>query len=402
MKRIILIISMLCCLLSIKAQQLPIYSQHMFNKFLFNPAFAGTQDYYEVIANYRYQWVGIVDAPRTYILSVNGPHKTKNIGLGGTIFADVVGPTSRTAINLAYSYHLDISSKLKLSLGLAGGAMQYRVDGQKVFLLHENDNVLTSSVESVILPDFSMGTYLYGKRFYLGISVPQFMQNRIGIYDVSTQTLSKLSTHYFIQTGYRLEVSSDFEIEPAVLVKYVFPVDIQYEIGTKFIYQSHYWLGFNIRTQDAVSLMVGMKSNSEKVFMGYAYDITTTNLQNYSSGTHELMLAVKFGDWRGRVNKLQKKLAKLEEEEQKLELETTPEEEVIEEEPELTEDEKKLAALEKEDKALRQKLRELKKDAEEMGYDSPDNENYPNREEYLKTLKKVNEIYYAIKALKNK
>ena len=408
-KRITYLLILLTCHFG-QAQQLPVYSQHMFNKFLFNPAFAGTQDYYEVIANYRYQWVGITDAPRTYILSVNGPHKTKSIGIGGTIFADVVGPTSRTAVNLSYAYHLTLSPKYKLGLGLSGGLLQYRVDGQKVLLLDENDLVLTSSLESAILPDFSMGAYFYSDELCVGVSVPQFMQNRINLYDTQTQTLSKLSTHYFLNAGYRYKVNDDFTVEPTILVKYVFPVDVQYEFGAKILYQSHYWLGFNFRTQDAASVLIGLKSNNEKVFMGYAYDMAVSNLRNYSSGTHELMLAAKFGDWRGRVNKLQQKIEALEEAEEELkqeelELNSGAEEESQEEEAkEPTEEEQKQAkidALESEDKEQREKLRALKQEAQDMGFDSPDNENFPKRQEYLDTLKRVNEIYYSLKALKN-
>jgi hypothetical protein len=32
----------------------------------------------------------------------------------------------------------------------------------------------------------------------------------------------------------------------------------------------------------------------ENLQLGYAYDFTTTNLGNYSTGTHELIIAVRF------------------------------------------------------------------------------------------------------------
>ena len=80
------------------AQQLPVFTQYIFNKYVFNPAVTGTEDNFSATANYRYQWQGITDAPRTYILSLHGPHKFKNFGLGGALYTDVTGPTSKTGM----------------------------------------------------------------------------------------------------------------------------------------------------------------------------------------------------------------------------------------------------------------------------------------------------------------
>src|ERR1035437_8806270 len=114
------------------AQQLPQYSQYMFNDFVMNPAIAGRSNYWEANSNNRYQWVGITDAPRTYILSLQGPLKNKKMGLGGTIFTDIVGPTRRTGANLAYAYHVKLSTTYKLSFGVNAGVLQYSVDGSKI------------------------------------------------------------------------------------------------------------------------------------------------------------------------------------------------------------------------------------------------------------------------------
>ena len=60
-------------LLQIKAQQLPTFSQFLFNDYAYNPAIAGSKPYFDVKSGHRYQWVGLSDAPRTYSLTVNGP-----------------------------------------------------------------------------------------------------------------------------------------------------------------------------------------------------------------------------------------------------------------------------------------------------------------------------------------
>jgi type IX secretion system PorP/SprF family membrane protein len=84
MKRVIYILVVMLVFASLlEAQQLPQFTNYMINDYVINPALSGTKDYFEVQSNNRYQWVGITDAPRTYVLSANGPYKSKNMGYGG-------------------------------------------------------------------------------------------------------------------------------------------------------------------------------------------------------------------------------------------------------------------------------------------------------------------------------
>src|SRR5436190_13252328 len=85
------------------AQQLPQYSQYMLNELAINPAVAGRDEHAEVRSNIRHQWVGITDAPRTYILSLQGPIRGKNMGLGINLYNDVVGPTRRSGFAATYA-----------------------------------------------------------------------------------------------------------------------------------------------------------------------------------------------------------------------------------------------------------------------------------------------------------
>ena len=94
MKR--LFIFMMLAVVTSKAQQLPQYSQYMLNQMAINPAIAGKDEFAEVRSNSRQQWVGITDAPRTYMLTLQGPFVGKNMGLGMNLYTDIVGPTRRT------------------------------------------------------------------------------------------------------------------------------------------------------------------------------------------------------------------------------------------------------------------------------------------------------------------
>ena len=295
MKKIYFILFFILVSFVANAQQLPQYSNYMVNDYVMNPAIGGSNPYFEAKSNNRYQWIGITDAPRTYILSVQGPTKNLKMGLGGLLFTDIVGPTRRTGIYLSYAYHLKVSEKVKVSLGLSGGLLQFTVDGSKITLRDPSDLVISNGIQSVLMPDFGAGVYVYStdKKWYVGASVPQILQNKINFFDNSTTSLSKLATHFYASAGYKFNLNDNFKIEPSTCIKYVKPAPLQFDIGLRAIYQEKIWIGGAFRYLDAVSAMVGYVMQGNITF-AYSYDFTLTNIKKYSTGTHELMIGIKF------------------------------------------------------------------------------------------------------------
>lgn len=115
MKRLILI-SGLALLLGFtsKAQQLPMFSQFMLNDYVLNPAIGGIHDYYQVKTTYRQQWMGY-DGPTTYMISTYGPHATMDMGYGGYLFSDQVGPMQNIGVYGSYAYNFQIMNDIRLS-----------------------------------------------------------------------------------------------------------------------------------------------------------------------------------------------------------------------------------------------------------------------------------------------
>jgi len=292
MKRISILILAVIAFAELRAQQLPQYSQYLINDYVLNPAIGGSVDYFEAKSNQRFQWIGITDAPRTFILSLNGPLKMENMGIGGYMFTDVTGPTSRSGVYLSYAYHIKLNETMKLSLGLFGGIMQYNVDGSKITMVDKTDPLEVDVMESVIVPDAGFGLYWYSDKYYVGVSIPQLLQNKIKIGDTAN-VLGRLKSHFFVTGGYKFAAGEDFEVEPSVLMKYVAPVPVQFDISAKVIYQKMIWVAASYRTYDAMSVLLGYIYN-EQLSIGYSYDFTTSDLKDYSGGTHEVMLGIRF------------------------------------------------------------------------------------------------------------
>jgi type IX secretion system PorP/SprF family membrane protein len=295
MKKLLTLIPVVIFLWSVEgnAQQLPHFSQYMINDYVLNPAIGGKQDYFMGMSANRYQWKGITDAPRTYMLSVNGPLKYDHMGVGGQLFTDNVGPTRRTGFYLSYAYHAPLTEKLKLSMGLSAGILQFMIDGHKINLHDPGDLVITNSVQSVLTPDFSAGFYLYNDKFWVGFSALQIQQSKLKFFDYMSNTTSVLNRHYYGMAGYRFNLGDDFILEPSILTKYVTPVPFQFDAGARIIYKDKIWLGGAYRHLDAITAYTGFVIR-ENLQIGYAFDFTSTNLRNYSSGTHELILAIRF------------------------------------------------------------------------------------------------------------
>jgi len=277
----------------LNAQQLPQYTQYMLNEMAINPAVAGKDEFADVRSNNRYQWIGITDAPRTYMLTLHGPIKDKNMGLGMHLYTDIVGPTRRTGLNASYAYHLKLKKDLFLSMGLTAGIMQWGIDGHKLKLHDSGDENLLVSYQTTYVPDFGTGLYFHKKDvFYFGLSVPQIYQAPIGLYPNSSTT-SKLVSHFNLNGAYKFELNDDFKIEPSFLLKYASPAPPKIDGGVRLIYQEQIWLGGAYRHNDAFTALIGYFYKNY-LMIGYSYDFTTTNIKRYTTGTHEIMLGLRF------------------------------------------------------------------------------------------------------------
>lgn len=274
------------------AQQLPFTSQYMFNDYLINPAVGGSLDYTPIALSIRSQWSGLKDAPETQFLS--GHTKLgKKIGVGGYIINDQTGPVNEIGAQLSYSYHITITDKSKLSLGLGGMFFNHSIQRSKLNFDEPGDVALDNVGRNSISPDASFGILYYSKKYKIGISVPQIFQS--SMYDkTSTVKPNRLVRHYFLQGEYDFTINDNFDVVPSSLVKYVVGAPTQFDLNIKGVYQKKYWIGFSYRYQESFVSLIGMSYNQFQ--FGYSYDYTLTDLKDFSNGTHEIYLSYILGN----------------------------------------------------------------------------------------------------------
>lgn len=295
MKNILRLLPIAVMLLAVTghAQQLPQLTQYMANDYIFNQAVAGSRPFFELRSGHRYQWVGVQDAPRTFTLSGSTPLGGK-MGVGGYLFTDIVGPTRRTGVQFSWAYHLRITGDVKLSMALSGGLLQFLIDGSKIQLHDQGDPTMDTQLRGELKPDATFSFLFYHPRWWIGAAAPQLLNNEVVFLNQSTGSLSRMERHYYAMGGYRLPLGPDLKLEPSFMVKYVDPVPVKVDINLTARYKDAFWIGAGYRTNDAWCAMVGYWHKQQFQF-GYSYDVITSNLRNYSTGTHEVMLAITIG-----------------------------------------------------------------------------------------------------------
>jgi type IX secretion system PorP/SprF family membrane protein len=302
MKRIIIILVFLAAAKGTFGQQNPLYTQYMQNPFVLNPAITGTLNYYQIRFSSRFQWLNFPDAPVTNSISYYGPFssKSKDMGIGFTMYDDVTNPTSRLGLRGAYAYNIAVSSNLRMSFGGSLGFLQYKYDGTKSNLEQVYgfgkvpiDPAAPQTVKSFFLPDGMIGTYVYNSILQAGLSVDNLFNSTVKISDGSNdaKALAKLQSHFYLFGSYTVPLNRKWKFEPSTVIRMVSSI-YQFDLNTKFTYQRLTWFGLSYRSNDAISIMAGY--NYKKIYIGYSFDYNISSIGTYSLGSHELMIGYKF------------------------------------------------------------------------------------------------------------
>ncbi|MEC3964459.1 type IX secretion system membrane protein PorP/SprF [Flagellimonas halotolerans] len=275
------------------AQKEPQYTQYMYNIGSFNPAYAGTVESPEIIGLYRAQWVDIPGAPTTIRGGANIPFNNEKMGLGINIVNDVLGPSTQTYFDVAYSYQIQLSEDTKLSFGLNAGGSSLNIDYSKGTFEDPSDGSILGGNYSNFYPTVGAGLFMYHKEdWYLGISVPNFLTN--ALYNDEVATIVEDNMQFNAIGGYVFELGEQTKFKPAFLVNYLQGSPVTVNLSANFQFIDALTIGASYRFDNAVSGLAGFQI-SNGMFIGYSYDYNTNGLGEYSGGSHEAILKFYIG-----------------------------------------------------------------------------------------------------------
>jgi type IX secretion system PorP/SprF family membrane protein len=313
---------------AVHAQQKPHYTQYILNQYIVNPALTGIENYTDVKASHRHQWVGVQDAPVTTYLTLHTPIGKKDYrttatsfemdgenprgqryweeytaaephhGVGLQVINDRTGPLNYFSAYATYAYHIGISARTSLAAGFGAGLTNIKLDADKLNFgtTQVDPAVYTSGVINTIRPDFMAGVYLYSADYFIGLSAQQIIPQKIDFSNNAIKTKSgSIVPHVFATAGYRFLMGENFNFIPSVMVKYINPLPAQVDVNAKLQYQNLVWIGASYRHEDGFAAMAGLNI-SNKLNIGYAYDYTTSGLNIVSKGTHEILVGFLLGN----------------------------------------------------------------------------------------------------------
>lgn len=268
------------------SQQDSQYTQYMYNTTLINPAYAGSREVLSAFILHRNQWMGLEGAPVTNNFSINSPIGDSNFGIGLNFVNDKIGPVSENEISVDLAYFIQISKNYKFSIGLKGTANLFDLDVNKLRIFDPTDPQF-QNVKTEFSPNIGAGAYLFSDKTYFGLSVPNFFESYR--YNDNNIEISKQKLHLYFIAGHVFKISDNIDFKPALLSKIVEGAPIQADVTGNFLFFDKLTLGAAYRWNAAVSALAGFQI-SDSWFIGYGYDLETTKLANYNSGSHEIFL----------------------------------------------------------------------------------------------------------------
>jgi type IX secretion system PorP/SprF family membrane protein len=278
------------------AQQLQTATLYDLQGMLMNPSMAGSNGSM-VGVSYRTQWSGLSGAPKTATAFGSFDLPELKIGLGGSIYNDKTGPTSRTGVQLQFAKHIPVGNDARFSLGIEARGLQYSIDRAKLTATLGSDPALGTS-DNQFKFDAGFGISYSSKKLQVGAAVSQLIQSKLDFYtgNLSTGEEARLYRHYYLHGLYNWAVDKDNVITPHVLFTYLPNAPVEFQSGIRLDHKQLFWAGMGFRLKQSITASAGFYIN-KKLMMGYSFDLYRNPVSIFDNGggnAHEIMLRYKF------------------------------------------------------------------------------------------------------------
>lgn len=302
------------------SQQLPLFTQYREMQGILNPA-ALNSDYllYDlpttVAVSARTQWAKTADGPKTQVLHGEHLFERDNSALlpGISLLNDQAGMVGFTGL---YGRLAAIVSRDPydggIAVGLQGGLVQYRVDLSEA-RLHDPNDITATTNHVQWFPDVGAGVYYYkrwqrgrgrGDLFWAGLSVPQALGLNLRFRDDNGSFETQRLRHFYSHAGYVHALYNEGAfLEFSSWVKYVRGAPVNVDLNFRYQINNTFWLGAGGSTARALHTEFGVRLDGfpgadHALRIGYGFDYWFARFGPEMGGTHELTLAVGFGEGR--------------------------------------------------------------------------------------------------------
>jgi type IX secretion system PorP/SprF family membrane protein len=275
------------------AQQLPQFTQYMYNTIAVNPAYAGSRDALSIVGLNRNQWAGFDGGPETTTLSIHSPLRNEKIGLGLSLINDKTGYESLTYVYADFSYTIQGNDDFDISFGLKAGITTYKLADELYNTATQDGDQYFNERLDRNNPNIGAGIIFHSDKWYLGLSMPKLINHDLNK-DADYKALE--TVHYYAIGGYVFDMSDNLKFKPSFMFKHTKGAPISTDLTANFLFNEKFWLGGSYRfsgQQEALGALVDFQV-SPQFRVGYTYEVPTGEIRPYTSGSHEILLMYEF------------------------------------------------------------------------------------------------------------
>lgn len=283
-------------------QQLPQFSQYMFNGLHINPGYAGYKGEHYLQSTYRSQWVDFPGAPTTFTVTADFSANEGRMGFGASFLSDQMGPTKTNGAMLSYAYRIQTGSESFLGFGASGGVVEYAIDGTMFNPNNPDDVDVPQGIVNIFTPNLNTGVFFHMPSFYAGFSA----YNLVGRNNLADEAISLAyhDVHYYLTAGGLVPLSDAVTFKPSFLVRHANLGPSNVDLNAMLLFMERLWVGASYRTNVKVGqeLLPANLSNRNAVAfimelfaldnlrLGYAYDLQTNVLSGLRNNSHEFSI----------------------------------------------------------------------------------------------------------------
>jgi type IX secretion system PorP/SprF family membrane protein len=287
---------------SVRAQSDAQFSQYYEVPTYYNPAAIGQTDMIKIRGGARLQWVGIDNAPQTFIVTGDMPLKlfNKRFGVGLVLDQESIGLYKTLNLDAQLGYKFKKWGG-EFTAAVNVGMYDESFKGSEVVIPDDDDYhqstddaIPTTDIHGTTI-DLGVGIWYKHPKFWAGLSMthvnsPTVTMNSDSGSSESTERTFEFQagrTLYFMG-GCNIQIKNTlFEMIPSVLVKSDFTFTTG-ELTARARYNKFLSFGVGYRWDDAVVVTLG--AEIKNFYIGYSYDYATSAISKASSGSHEVFV----------------------------------------------------------------------------------------------------------------
>lgn len=303
-KRVVHIVLILMTLVSglsreARAQEFPWTLQYTTNMSTINPAFVGMYDIAGFMLSTRKDYVSINGANMYQQFSYRTPIRDSESGIGINLVKRNVGFEKQLFLTFDYSYQVRLDMYNYLRFGFRGGVVNYSNNLADYHLYPDGipDSQFMADVTNYFMTAFGFGALIFNDMYYVGLSVPQFINNTFAVNRAGYSSLQEFKTAY-LMGGYVFRLPLSIQFRPTALLIGTIGKPLSFDLGAVVYLPNNLNLGINARSTGAFCLSANYTfANSVKI--GFAADYALfQDIKKFQVGTYEVMVSYEFNIYR--------------------------------------------------------------------------------------------------------